>query len=153
MSSIIRHPKNFWTGVIFLAFGLAAVLIARDYSMGQAAKMGPAYFPTVLGWMLVAIGGVGILRSFFGHGEAIERFAIKQLIIILGAVLLFGFLIRGAGLVPAIIVLIMLSAYASTKFHLVQTIALAIGLTLFSILIFVKLLGLPIAMLGPWFGF
>ena len=116
MPSFIRHPKDFWTGIIFLAFGLAAVLIGREYSMGQAAKMGPAYFPTILGWILATIGAIGVIRSFILHGEPIERFAIRELVIILVAVLLFGGLIRGAGLVPATMVLIVLSAYASPKF-------------------------------------
>ncbi|MDB5838489.1 MAG: tctB4 [Herminiimonas sp.] len=68
MLSLIRHPKNFWTGIIFLLTGLAAVLIARNYSLGAAARMGPAYFPTILGSLLILIGLIGIVRSFFGHG-------------------------------------------------------------------------------------
>jgi hypothetical protein len=47
MALSIRHPKDFWTGVIYIAFGLAAIIIGRDYEMGTATKMGPAYFPIV----------------------------------------------------------------------------------------------------------
>jgi hypothetical protein len=152
LPSFIRHPKDFWTGLIFLAFGLAAVLIGREYSMGQAAKMGPAYFPTILGYLLIAIGGIGVVRSFIVHGEAVGRFAIRELVIILGAVLLFGLLIRGAGLAPAIMVLIVLSAFAAPQFRWVGTLILAVGLTVGSVLVFVKLLGLPIPIFGSWFG-
>jgi hypothetical protein len=138
---------------MFLLFGLAAVYIARDYAMGSAGRMGPAYFPTALGWILSAIGAVCVVRSFFGSAqEAVERFAIKELVLILVAVLLFGFLVRGAGLVVAVPVLIMLSAYASTKFTWKATIALAIGLTVFAVLLFVMALGLPMPTVGPWFG-
>ena len=153
MPSIIRHPKDFWIGIIFMFFGLAAVLIARDYSMGTAGRMGPAYFPSVLGGLLALVGLIGVIRSFLRPGEAISKFYIRNLLLVLVAVLLFGFLMRGAGLVPAALVLIVMSAYASPKFTWGATLLLAVGLTIFAVLLFVKLLGLPIAIFGPWLGF
>jgi hypothetical protein len=45
---MIRNPKDFWTGLIYIFFGSSAIVIAREYGMGTAIKMGPAYFPTVL---------------------------------------------------------------------------------------------------------
>ena len=152
MPSFIRHPKDFWTGVIFLFFGLSAVVIAFDYEMGSAGRMGPAYFPTVLGALLAIIGAIAVVRSFLTDGEAIGRFYIKELVLILSAVLLFGFLMRGAGLVPAALVLILLSAFASPKFKLSEALMLAVGLAIFAVVVFVKLLGLPMPIFGPWFG-
>lgn len=153
MPSFIRNPKDFWSGVIFVLFGAAAVLIGRDYSMGTAGRMGPAYFPTILGSLLAILGLVAILRSLLRPGEAIQRFAVKEIILVIVAVLLFGILVRGAGLMPAVILLVMLSAYASAKFKLAPTALLAVGLAVFAILVFVKGLGLPMPILGPWFGF
>ncbi len=153
MPSFIRHPKDFWTGIIYLCFGFAAVFIGQDYAMGTTGKMGPAYFPTVLGSLLALIGLIAVIRSFMRTGEAVGKFHIKELVLVLSAVLLFGILMRGAGLAPAVIVLIMLSAYASPKFEARSTLLLALGLAAFSVLIFVKLLGLPMPILGPWFGF
>ena len=152
MPSFIRHPKDFWTGIIFLCIGLAAIIIGRDYSMGTAGKMGPAYFPTILGGLLALIGVAATVRSFFREGEALEKFAVKETILILTGVLLFGFLIRGAGLVAAIFAIVLFSAFASAKFKLLQGVALATGMTIFAVVVFVKLLGLPIAIFGPWFG-
>lgn len=152
MLSFIRHPKDFWTGIIFLFIGLAAVIIGRDYNMGTAGKMGPAYFPTILGGLLALIGLAAVVRSFFREGEAISKFAIKETILILAGVLLFGFLIRGAGLVVAVFAIIMFSAYASTKFKWIPALMLATGSAVFSVVVFVELLGLPIAIFGPWFG-
>ena len=152
MPSFIRHPKDFWTGIIFLFFGLAAIIIGLDYPMGSAGRMGPAYFPAVLGALLSLVGLVGVIRSFLRNGEAISKFHIKELVIVLVAVLLFGFLMRTAGLIPATLVLVLLSAYASPKFTWGASIALAVGLAAFSVLMFVKLLGLPMPILGPWFG-
>lgn len=150
MTSIVRHPKNFWIGIIFMFFGLAAVYLGWELEMGTAGRMGPAYFPVALGWLLALVGLVGVVRSFIGHGESVGRIHVKDIVIILGAVLLFGFLMRGAGLAPAAFVLIMLSAWASPKFKLVPTLLLAVGLTAFAVGLFVKLLNLPMPIIGPW---
>ncbi|MFN7834713.1 MAG: tripartite tricarboxylate transporter TctB family protein [Burkholderiaceae bacterium] len=149
---MIRHPQDFYTGLIFLAVGLTAVVIGQDYPMGSAGKMGPAYFPTVLGALLALIGLIAGARSFFREGKPIDTLAIRQTVLVLVAILSFGILIRGAGLIAAVMVLIFISAYASPNFSWKRVLLLAIGLTVFSILVFVKLLGLPIAMVGPWFG-
>lgn len=148
----IRSPKDFWAGIMFLAISLATVVIAQDYPMGTAGKMGPGFFPSILGWVLAAISAITLIGSFTVHGEPLERFAIKDMFLILGAVLLFAFLVRGAGLVFAIPVLILVSAFGSTKFRWKSAIALAIGAAAFCILLFVKALGLPIPIVGPWFG-
>lgn len=150
MLNFVKHPKDFWTGVVFAAAGLAAVLIGRDYPMGTAARMGPAYFPTVLGGLLTLIGGIAVLRSFRHLGEPIEKFHLKELFIVLAAVVLFGVLMRGAGLAPAAVVLIVVSAYASPQFRWREALLLAVGMAAFAVLVFVKLLGLPLAVFGPW---
>ena len=153
MASFIRHPKDFWTGIIFVFFGLAAVYIGQDYQMGTVGRMGPAYFPTILGTLLALIGAAAITRSLLRPGEAIGKFYLKNLALILLAVILFGVLMRGAGLVPAVLAVVLVSAYASPKFTWLPTLLIAAGLAVFSIVVFVKLLGLPLPILGPWLGF
>ncbi|MBP6339480.1 MAG: tripartite tricarboxylate transporter TctB family protein [Vitreoscilla sp.] len=150
---MIKHPKDFWTGVIFLVFGLSAVVIGRDYAMGTAGKMGPAYFPTVLGALLSVIGGIAVFRSFKRVGDQIEKFHLRELFIVLAAVVLFGLLMRGAGLAPAAVVLIVISAYASPQFKWHEALLLALGMAGFAVLVFVKLLGLPLQVFGPWLQF
>lgn len=152
MPSLIRHPKDFWTGIIFLCLGLAAVIIGRDYPMGTAGRMGPAYFPSVLGGILALLGLIGIVRSFFREGEPLGKFAVKQTALIITGVILFGITVRGAGIVVAIFALVLFSAYASVKFTWKKGIALALGASIFSVIVFVKLLGVPLAVFGPWFG-
>lgn len=120
--------------------------------MGSAGRMGPAYFPTVLGGLLSLIGAASLVRSFFRQGEPIGKLYWRELTLVLVAVLLFGFLVRDAGLIPATLVLIMISSYAGQKFKLASSIALAIGASLFAVGLFVKLLGLPMPMFGPWLG-
>ncbi|OWW19791.1 tripartite tricarboxylate transporter TctB family protein [Noviherbaspirillum denitrificans] len=153
MPSFIRDPKDFWSGVIFIIVGLAAVIIGRDYSMGTAGRMGPAYFPTILGGILTLIGLVGVGRSMFKSGEGIGRFAVRENALILVATVLFGVLIRGAGLAVAVVVLVMISGYASVKFKVVPFLAVAVGLAVFAVLVFTIGLGLPMPMFGPWLGF
>ena len=65
-----RNPKDFWTGLIYICFGSSAILIAREYGMGTAVKMGPAYFPTILGGLLVGIGAISVIRSFVVRGDS-----------------------------------------------------------------------------------
>jgi hypothetical protein len=151
--AFIRHPKDFWIGIIFLFFGMAAVVLGFDYPMGTAGRMGPAYFPTVLGGLLTLIGFVGVIRSCLRPGEAIGRFHLKEMALILVSVVLFGILVRGGGLLPAVLVIVLLSAYASPKFTWGASLLLAGGLAIFAVVVFVKLLGLPMPILGPWFGF
>lgn len=153
MSSFIRDPKDFWSGVIFVIFGLAAVIIGRDYSMGTAGRMGPAYFPTILGGLLALIGSIGIIRSMVKSGGPVGRFAVREIVLIMVAVVVFGVLVRGAGLAISVIMLVMVSGYASTKFKVGPFLAVAVGLAAFCVLVFVKALGLPMPMFGPWLGF
>jgi putative tricarboxylic transport membrane protein len=148
----IRNPKDFWTGVIYLVFGLGAVVIGRDYSMGTATKMGPAYFPTVLGYLLALIGAIAVVRAFIQPGTPIGRFAVKNLAIVLGATVLYGLLVRGAGLAIAVFVLVMGSAWASISFRWAPSIVLAVGLAVFSVAVFIWGLGLPIPAVGLWLG-
>lgn len=149
---MIRSAKDFWTGLIYILFGLGAVLIARNYGMGTALKMGPAYFPTVLGSLLVLIGLIALVRSFVTPAPPLSAFAVKAVLLVVGSTLMFGFLVRRAGLAVALPLLVMVSAYASTHFRWRASIALAAGLTVFCALVFLKGLGVPMPILGSWFG-
>lgn len=152
MRSMIRKPREFWAGVVYAVIGLAAILISRDFDMGTGTKMGPAYFPTLLGALLAAVGAFSIVRALIVSGPPVEPFAFRALATILVAIVLFGVLVRGAGLVLAIIVMVMVSSRASIKLNWMHSLALGCGLAFFSALIFVKGLGIPLPLLGSWFG-
>lgn len=152
MSSNIKDPRNFCVGAMFSTVGVAAVLIGRSYAMGSAGRMGPAYFPTVLGVLLAIIGVVAIIRSLLKPGEAMEKFAFRELALILGSVVAFGLVLRGAGLAPAVLLLVLGSGLASKQFHLGRFLAVGLGLSVFATLVFIKGLGLPLTIIGPWFG-
>jgi hypothetical protein len=60
----VRNGKDFWAGLMFLGFGLGFAIVAQNYPMGSAVRMGPAYFPTALGGLLAILGGIVFIRSF-----------------------------------------------------------------------------------------
>ena len=152
MRIAIRHPKDFWAGLIFTASGLGFGILAQDYEMGTTTKMGPAYFPTVLAVLLTIIGLATTVRSFVIDGPPLQGFAVKAVLLVLGPIVLFGFILRGAGLAAALLALALISAYASIRFRWQAAVPLAIGLTVFSVLVFVMGLGLPIRIVGRWLG-
>lgn len=152
MAVQINNPKDFWTGVIFIAIGGAAIVLGRDYPFGTSFKMGPGYFPTVLGALLTLVGLATVLRGLLRPGTAVGALAWRIILLILTATVLFGVLLRGAGLIVAVVVLVMLGAYASRYFRWGPAAALGSGMAAFCVLVFVKGLGLPIPILGPWLG-
>jgi hypothetical protein len=152
LNPIARNAKDFWTGLIYLFVGSGALIISRDYGMGTALKMGPAYFPTLLSVLLMVIGIISVLRSFFKSGSPIGVVAWKGLILIVASTLLFGMIVRGAGLLLALPLLVIVSASASARFSWKTSLAEAVGITVFCIVIFLKGLGVPLPILGSWFG-
>jgi hypothetical protein len=115
--------------------------------------MGPGYFPTVLGAFLMLLGAVAIVRSFLRAGEPVGGIAWKPLTLVISATVLFGFLLPLAGLVIALFALVLVSAAASRHFRLELRAALGLAaLVAGCALVFVKLLGVPMPLLGSLFG-
>jgi hypothetical protein len=153
MSLRIRSPKDFGAGLLYAGFGLAAILMAWDYGMGSASRMGPGYFPTALGTLLLLIGIASLVRSFVSDGERIGVIAWKAAALVTAGTILFGLLLRPAGLVPALVALILVSASASVRFRFQWRAGLLmLALIAFCALVFVKGLGMPVPLLGHWFG-
>jgi len=140
----IRAPKDFWSGAMFCIFAAVAIIAARNYSLGAAGKMGPGYFPLLLGGTLALLGLILIARSVVLDGEPLPALHVVPLAVIAVAVCLFGVLIEPLGLVIALTVLIVLSAWIGPQFRIKETIALAAVLVFFSIGVFVYALGLTL---------
>ncbi len=154
MASPIRSSKDFLTGTIYVAIGTGAVMIAilGEYKIGTALRMGPAYFPLVLSFLLIGIGLISLVRSFIQRGTPIGAYTVKGLLLVVVPTVLFGLLVKGAGLIVALPLLVLVSSYASRQFRWGQALALAAGLTVFCALVFLKGLGVPLPILGSWFG-
>ena len=101
----IKSQKDFWSGLMFLAVGLAFAWGATFYSFGTSARPGPGYFPLGLGLLLAALGALVLFEALTietEDGEPIGAFAWKPLCTILLAVLLFGLLLPRLGMVLTI---------------------------------------------------
>jgi hypothetical protein len=149
----IRNPRDFWAGAIYLALAIAAIWIGQSYQLGTSERMGPGYFPTALGSILALFGVVSLGRSFVRQGEAISAIAWRPLALVLGSTVLFGLLLPRAGLLIALPCLIVVGALASLNSRFdVTSIAALVGLVAFCIVVFVKGLGVPMPLIGNWFG-
>ena len=142
----VKHQKDFWSGVMFVLAGLAFAGLAQRYPLGSAQRMGPGYFPTLLGGLLAILGLVIAIKGLARDAAdgRIDRFHFGPLAIVLGAVALFGLLLRPAGLVVALLALSGVSAYASHEFRLREVLPLAAVLVLIVLAVFVWGLGMVI---------
>jgi hypothetical protein len=151
--ALIRNQKDFGAGVLYIAFGAVGFYIGRDYGMGQASRMGPGYFPTVLSGLLLLFGVAAVIRSFIKEGEPIGGFAWKAALFVCGSTALFGLLLEPAGLIVALLALCLVSAAASMHFKFDwKAVGALVLLVTFSALVFVKGLGVPMPLVGTWFG-
>ena len=140
----IKSPKDFWAGVMFVAFGAGmAVIAVNNYQMGTAVRMGPAYFPALLGGLLAALGLVLVLRALVLKGAAVAMFHYRPLLLILGACVVFGYTVKPLGLVGSVVLLVFISAFGGHEFKWKEVALLCVALFVFSVLVFVKGLTLP----------
>ena len=141
---VIKSPKDFWSGVMFFAFGAGMATIAvLNYQMGSAVRMGPAYFPTVLGGILAVLGVVLLARSITLKGDKVPKFHFGPLLFILAACLAFAYTLKPLGLTGATLLLVFISAYGGHEFKWKEVAILYLVLIVFSVLVFVKGLTLP----------
>ena len=133
---LIRHPKDFWAGVLFIVLGGGASLIALDYTMGSAGRMGPGYFPRSLGMLLAFLGVILLLRSFRLEGEKISFPTLQPLGIVLVSVFVFGAAVNFLGLVIATILLVVISSTASHEYRCKESVIAAIALAIFVVVAF-----------------
>jgi hypothetical protein len=140
----IKSPKDFWSGVMFVAFGGGMATIAvMNYQMGSAVRMGPAYFPVVLGAILAILGLILLVRSVALKGEKVPTFHFRPLLFILVACLAFAYTLKPLGLTGATLLLVFISAYGGHEFNWKEVAIVYVVLIIFSVLVFVKGLTLP----------
>lgn len=143
----IRNRKDFYAGLIFVAFGVFFMAVARNYPMGSALRMGPGYFPFVLGGLLTLLGFAVAARSLVLAGGAVGRLAVRPLMFVLGGVVAFAVLINTLGLVVATCVLVFVSALASGEFRVRGVAVLCAILVALALGVFVYGLKLPFKVL------
>jgi hypothetical protein len=146
----LRAPKEFWSGILFMAIGAAGVWLARDYAYGSALRMGPGYLPTVLSWCTAGLGFIVFTRSFLSDGPSLERTDWRPLLLVLSAIVVFALLITRAGLVAAIIAATLVGGLGSRELGRGELVLLSFGIAIFCALVFVVGLGQPIDLWPDW---
>ena len=149
----ITHPKDFYAGVMFFVVGLISLILAFQYPLGTAARMGPGYFPRMLGVLMALLGAFIMFKALTvatAGGDKIGRWAWKPMACILGANVVFGIALGGLpsiklpamGLIIGIYALTFIASLASEKFNAKEVFFLATALALLSYVAFVVLLKL-----------
>jgi hypothetical protein len=139
----LRNNKDFWAGLVFAGTGAAAMLIARHYPFGTTLRMGPGYFPRVLGGILVLFGLYVMARGLRINGKIQGNWSVRALIVLPLSMVLFGIMMEYFGFLPALVTLVFGSAAASREFKFIEVLLLTLMLTLLSVALFIWGLGLP----------
>jgi len=157
----IKSQKDFFAGLMFMGVGVAFAWGATTYKVGEAARMGPGYFPLMLGVMMAVIGAVIIFTALVGEvkgGDKIGKWAWRPLFFIIAANVVFGILLAGLrgiglpafGLIVGIYGLTFIASMAQAGSKFKTTLILATVLAVGSYLVFVKALALQFPV-WPWF--
>lgn len=148
----IRNRQDFWSGLMFIAFGLGFSWQASHYPIGTATHMGPGYFPFFLGIILALMGALVMLTAFAKKaGKAqVEKFDWRILLLVLGSVVLYGVILPLLGVFLSVFVLVILSSLASHQFGWKAALANALFLVLFVYLAFIKGLRLSFPLWPPF---
>lgn len=148
-----RNNRDFFAGLLYIFTGALAIFLALDYPFGSALRMGPGYFPRVLGGIMIAFG-VAVVLMGIKNNEKIKGFwSIRALIILPISAVVFGMLMELAGFIPALAALIPVAAASSREFRWLEVLLLTIGLIVMSLGIFIWGLGLPYPMIKGLWGY
>jgi hypothetical protein len=130
----IKSQKDFWSGLMFIAVGVAFAWGALSYNFGSSARPGPAYFPFGLGALLAVLGAVVLFKALSIEtegGDPIGRWAWKPLLVIVGSVASFGWILPHLGMFIALPILVVVAAAAGDEFHwkdaLINAVVLTVG--------------------------
>lgn len=150
MKPDLRNNKDVLAGLLFIVIGALAVAIAGDYPMGSAMRMGPGYFPTVLGGILLLFGVYVMIRGI-RSGERIKgEWGWRPLALITLSIVIFGYTMEKVGVVPALILMFFVAASAGREFRFREVLLLAVLMSAFSAGVFVYGLKLPYPLFGSF---
>jgi len=148
----IRNHRDFWSGVLFITTGLLFVALSRQYTLGTAAKMGPGYFPTILGGLMAFLGLLILLPSLAKRGPEVRvaKMDFRAILLVIVAVAVYAATLPKLGFIVSLFLLIGISSLASHEYKLKTTLISSVVLLVFSWLVFVKGLELQFPFL-PFF--
>ena len=155
----IKSQQDWWAGWMFIGVGVFFMVVALGtpefldkmlgtrlipgYQMGSSVRMGPAYFPVVLGGLMSVLGLLILFDSLVEEGPKVAKFHFRPLLFILASSLAFAYLLKPLGLVLASIALVFIAAFGGHEFKWKEVAIMSVVLVIFSVLVFVKGLTLP----------
>ena len=139
----IRGSNDLYSGMMFFLCGLAAVLESSHYRLGTASRMGPGYFPTLVGGFLAVLGLVMVIRAVLSPREMVALGGLRPLLMVIAAIISFGALVQSLGLVVATIAMIVVSCLAGRELHLKEGPVLCLVLVIIAVFLFAWGLGIP----------
>lgn len=145
--SLVRSETDLVAGAFLLLCALLLWWFGQPLKVGTAFRMGPGYVPQLLSWVLGAFGAVLALMGLLHHGPALERWRLRPIVLILGAIVVFGLTIERAGLLIASALVVAMAGVASPNPRLSQVALLALCLAAFACLLFPIALQLPLNIL------
>lgn len=138
-------------GIFFLILGAIGLWLGRDLPFGSLVAIGSGFVPTLVFAGLLVIGLIKLLMSFLRDSDPTELRLPRPLLLVAAAFVVFGFLIERAGLIIAISVMLTIVEFAGNHVKSVRGVLLLIvGLTLFSVIVFRYVLGIPLEILPQW---
>lgn len=149
-----NRNKDLWAGIHYIAIGGIGMWIAKDYPFGSALRMGPGYFPTVLGGIMVCMGLYVLALGLRKEHEKIQgNWSIRALIVLPISMVVFGWLMEESGFIAAMVALVIVSAAAGREFKWVEVSLLTLGLTVACAAGFIYGLGLPYPLIKGMWGY
>jgi hypothetical protein len=143
--------KDFLSGVMFIAFGLAALYFGRNLQMGTSVRMGPGYVPHMLAYIMMSLGGVITVIALLTPGEMTEAPKWKPITMVTIGIICFALLFERAGLLPALVVLILIASLGGEEFKLTEVLGNMVVLAALCVGVFKIGLGMNISIIrGVW---
>jgi len=144
--------RDLLAGLMFVAFGGGALLLSGAYAAGSAARMGPGYFPRLLGVLLVVLGAVLCLRGLRAARAVHVGWHWRPLLVVLAAVAAFSFTARWLGLALSGLLLVFIASSASPEFRWKEALLSGALLGAAAAAVFVWGLGMPLPVLPTFLG-
>ena len=143
--------KDFLSGLMFIAFGLIAIYFGQKLAQGTAVRMGPGYVPRMLSYILLGLGGLICVVALVTGSEPVEKPKWKPITMVTIGIICFALLFERAGLLPALVVLILISSLGGEEFKLTEVIGNMVALAILCTLVFKMGLGMNISIVrGVW---
>lgn len=146
----IRIDRDLGAGLLFLACGVFFAIAARDYRIGTPARMGPGYFPQAVGIIVATLGALLVARGFVHRLREAATLELGPLAILILALVLFALVAPDGGIALAVVILVVVSAFAGGTARWREIAATAVFLAAFTVVVFVSMLGLPLRVWPAW---